>query len=460
MQPSRATASIAAILAFVPMLHAAETEVFRLKPFGPVRLYAPQGAPGAVVLLVSDAAGWNEAAAARAEQLRGLGAVVAGVDFSILTRNLETPGDACAYATGSFEELSRSVERRAKLPDFRPPILFGSGSGGSLVYAILAEAEPEAFLGGISEGFCPHLEVAATLCPGRALVARKREKRAGFALEPAASLGRPWVVLQGEAEACDAEAARRFVAGVAGARVTRVATAGLEAAIPDAYRSLTQKRAEPALQAAEVQDLSLVEKPAVAGRSLDLLAVLLTGDGGWAAIDQGIATGMAGEGLPVVGWSSLSYYWTPRTPAGAEKDLERILRHYLKAWGKSRAILLGFSFGADVLPFIASRLPPELRSRVAGIGLVGFSTAASFEFHVTDWLGGGGDPQYPTLSEMGRLKGLPIACLYGEDEEHSACRSLPKGQGIELPGGHHFGGDYARLAQTLLKALDRPDKSH
>ena len=47
---------------------------------------------------------------------------------------------------------------------------------------------------------------------------------------------------------------------------------------------------------------------------------------------------LASRGVPVVGLSSLAYFWKPRNPDGSAKDLARILEHYLAAWHKSRVI--------------------------------------------------------------------------------------------------------------------------
>jgi len=42
------------------------------------------------------------------------------------------------------------------------------------------------------------------------------------------------------------------------------------------------------------------------------------------------------------------------------QDLTRILRHYLPAWNRQKVVLVGYSMGADVLPFLISRLPADL----------------------------------------------------------------------------------------------------
>jgi type IV secretory pathway VirJ component len=45
--------------------------------------------------------------------------------------------------------------------------------------------------------------------------------------------------------------------------------------------------------------------------------VLLTGDGGWAGLDQELAERLAARGVPVVGFNSLKYFRTERTPEEA-----------------------------------------------------------------------------------------------------------------------------------------------
>src|SRR5262249_49795681 len=137
-----------------------------------------------------------------------------------------------------------------------------------------------------------------------------------------------------------------------------------------------------AVPAADVADLPLVEVRAT-GTPTGTLAVMLSGDGGWASIDRDIGGELAARGVDVIGLTSLRYFWTRRTPESAAADLDRILRHYLAAWGAQRVLLLGYSRGADVLPFLAARLAPDLRARVAIVALLGPSRSVDFEFHLS-----------------------------------------------------------------------------
>jgi type IV secretory pathway VirJ component len=62
---------------------------------------------------------------------------------------------------------------------------------------------------------------------------------------------------------------------------------------------------------------------------------------------------------------------------------------------------------------------------------------------------------HPTAPEVERLAPTPVLCLRGEEEAGSPCGELraPSARVVRLPGGHHFGGDYARVAEALLEAV-------
>ena len=443
-------------------------ETFSFSPFGTVHVYAPPGSASQVVLFISGDGGWNLGVIPMARRLQAEGALVVGIDIRTFLASLERSG-ACAFPAGSLEELSRAAQLRHRLPEYRAPILVGYSSGATLVYAALAQSPPETFRGAISLGFCPDVSLHTPLCRGRGLVSHPKAKGAGADLDAFAAMGVPWAVLQGEIDqVCAPAETARFVAQVGSGRLVSLPKVGhgfsvtphWEPQYVEAYRRIAAERT-PALPAPptgaaarETDDLSslgLAEVPAV-GRESDWMAVVLTGDGGWAEIDKRVATRLAEGGIPVVGWSSLKYYWTPRTPQAAAHDLARILVRYGRVWGRRRVLLVGYSFGADVLPYLVSRLPADLRSRVALVGLLGLSEQASFEFRVAGWLGVT-TGHHPTVPEVARLGGTPVLCLRGEDEDDSACRQLQGVRTVTLPGGHHFGGDYGRIADALLADL-------
>jgi type IV secretory pathway VirJ component len=217
----------------------------------------------------------------------------------------------------------------------------------------------------------------------------------------------------------------------------------------------------PAVTQAQAQvkgldDLPLVEVPANDG-TRDFLAVLVTGDGGWAAADRGLSRDLSNSGIPVVGLNSLKYFWNRKTPEGAAADLARILSHYLRAWNKRRAVLIGYSLGADVMPFMMNRLPEDLQAAVDTVVLLGPSASADFEFHFLDWVGRG--PQgnaLPTIPEIRKIRpGVAILCVYGQGDKDQICDQLDPGRvrPVVLPGGHRLGSGYGPVAAAILDSL-------
>ena len=202
---------------------------------------------------------------------------------------------------------------------------------------------------------------------------------------------------------------------------------------------------------ASVRGLPLIEAPTRrAGR---VLAILLTGDGGWAEIDRSVARVLTDSGIPVVGLDSRSYLSNRRTPDEAARDVARVARHYLAQWGRDRLILVGYSRGADMLPFVTTRLPADLRSRLTGVAMLGLDTEASFQFHLIDIFRDvhrKGD--LPILPELERLRGTPMLCVYGTGEDHSACRDADSTllSRFTRNGDHHFDGDYLAIARLIL----------
>lgn len=218
-----------------------------------------------------------------------------------------------------------------------------------------------------------------------------------------------------------------------------------------------EARTRPPLE--DLAGLPLIEVPSQTPGG-DWLAVYLTGDGGWGMTDKGLSAELAKHGIPVVALNSLNYFWTGRTPEGASQDLARILNWYIKTWGKDRVILIGYSLGADTLPFMYNRLPAELQEKIVSVVLLGPGQKVEFKFHLADWLGRSpGKRALPVLPEVEKISKAEIICVYGEDDEGNICREIdPKVvhvKVISLPTGHRLGRNYGPVAQAILGELKK-----
>ena len=424
--------------------------------FKDLAVYAPAGTPTSFVLFLSGDEGWNSMAETEAAQLAHQGAMVVGIDLPRFEAALEADGSQCVFPDGDLENLSHFVQAYFHNATYLAPILVGVSSGGTMAYAVLAQAPRDTFASALSLGFCPHLKMRKPLCKGSGLEFTAGANSAGANLLPIKKLSNPWVVLRdSNAAACPVEATREFVGQVHGAAMAllpNLSSAPVNAAFARLAAANLTQRVAPAPVA--LGDLPVIEVPAhPAAVPADVFAIIMSGDGGWAGLDQDIAAALSAKGIPVVGLDSLRYYWSPRTPEGVAADTDRMIQYYLTRFGKKRVLLIGYSQGADVLPFAVNRLPESTRSRVALTAILGMSEHALFEFHVSSWISD--DNSGPaTLPEVNRIAGMPVLCIYGEDEHDSLCPKLDPKKFIvvKLKGGHHFDGNYAGLADTILAA--------
>lgn len=187
----------------------------------------------------------------------------------------------------------------------------------------------------------------------------------------------------------------------------------------------------------------------------DAFAVFLSGDGGWAALDRAVANDLAAAGIPVVGFDSLSYFWKRRTPEETAQTVDAVVARYRRRWKMSAVILIGYSRGADVLPFVVTRLPEDTVRRLRLVCLLAPAEWIDFEFHLTDWLHGSKPRNaLPVVPEIEKLKEFPLLVLYGRDDHESCGARLDPSLGtvIALPGDHHFARDYARISELIRQS--------
>jgi type IV secretory pathway VirJ component len=431
-------------------------------PFGSLHIYKAVEQPKHVVLFISGDGGWNLGVIDMARSLAELDSMVVGIDITHYIKQLNASGDKCAYSAAHFEALSQYLQKKYNFMQYTPPVLVGYSSGATLVYATLAQSPPNTFAGGISMGFCPDLKTSKPLCKGSGSLSNKPDPKLGFIYNPVSELASKLYVLQGDSDqVCSTADTKTFVSKINNAELIELTKVGHGFSVQknwmpqfkEAFQKiidLQQPKATQQQASNELADLPLVELPTTSNNHT--LAIMVSGDGGWAGIDKQVADVLNKDGIAVVGLNSLQYFWNKKDPDTAGKDLVRILNHYSKVWGAEKLILIGYSTGADTLPFMASRLPEVLKSKVHAVALLGMGKQANFEFHVSDWLYSA-NGLYQVMPEVQKLKGMNVICIYGEDETDSACQSLNKVDFdiIEMKGGHHFAGDYDKLTKTILE---------
>jgi type IV secretory pathway VirJ component len=425
----------------------------QLGRFGTVPVVHPKGEPSQVVLLLSDGDGLGAPESDTAAALARQGALVFEIDTPRYLVAANHGKVRCLYPAADLEALSQFGQRTLGLAAYKPPILVGNDAGATLAYGALAQAPPGTFAGAVSAGFCPVLDSPRQLCQGNGL-REDRSWKQGQRLLPSPQIGDPWLVLASPAGTqCSLGPPAGFVGKIPHAQM-------IPGQLPQALAVFAERSRQAAAAHRDnpLKDLPLTEVPAE-GPETNTLAVILSGSGGWVGLDRQMGRNFAQRGVPVVGISSLAYFWKPKTPDGTSQDLARILDHYLAAWHKKRVLVVGYSQGADIVPFMVDRLPEPLRSRVSLVALIGPDSGAQFNVHPDGWMSGRKpDPEAPVAPEIARLKGLRVLCVFGDKETDSLCPQLDQRlvERFEVTGGHGFAGHAPVLAERFMAGAGLP----
>src|SRR6185312_60041 len=208
----------------------------------------------------------------------------------------------------------------------------------------------------------------------------------------------------------------------------------------------------------DVRNLPIVELRA-AHSTNNTVAIILSGDGGWADIDEQVGKRLQSRGIDVVGVDMRDYLRSGgRSPAVIGRDVSRIALRYMALWKKHDVALVGYSRGSDLAPFAATNLAPDIRPHLTLIAMLALLERASFSYHFSDlWRTTSGKDDTPILPQLQALKGVPMVCVYGAEEKESLCRSAPAGlmTVIERKGKHHFDGNYNALGDIVYQAVMR-----
>lgn len=191
-----------------------------------------------------------------------------------------------------------------------------------------------------------------------------------------------------------------------------------------------------------------------------VVAVILSGDMGF-KIGMGpkVAARLAQDGIPVVGVNSLTYFRHKRTPDEAAALIEDAMARALAMepdGAVRRVVVIGQSFGADMVNVGSPALTPEWRARVLTTELVVPTDTINFRASPAELLHW--DAPDASAIPTGRALGwVPTVCIYGREETESLCPHLHQRDVtvVRLPGDHFLNKDVDAVHAALLAGIDR-----
>src|SRR6185312_2558360 len=184
------------------------------------------------------------------------------------------------------------------------------------------------------------------------------------------------------------------------------------------------------------------------------LVFYISGDGGFNKFSNELCTAINKEGFDVDAMDSKSYFWSQKTPARTAEDISDFLSKKIARRPNQQIVLIGYSFGADVLPYVLNRLPKNIADKIKVSFLLASSGSTDFVIHIADLFGSGKRRGMDVLTEVNKIANQKIVILNSSDDKGLDAGKITVKHATEiLPGGHHFDGDINEIVKAIIKYI-------
>lgn len=180
----------------------------------------------------------------------------------------------------------------------------------------------------------------------------------------------------------------------------------------------------------------------------------ISGDGGFNNFSKTFSQELHRHGYDVFALNTKKYFWHKKTPLKASQDTESYLKQITKDRKNKKIIIIGYSYGADVAPFIYNRFDADFQQNIQKLIIIGPSKVNDFEIHLQEYIAGQQEYGFSVVREINQIKNVPFT-LVVSDLEYKYFPineiTLKDFQLLHLRGNHHFGGNTKMLADAVLK---------
>lgn len=194
--------------------------------------------------------------------------------------------------------------------------------------------------------------------------------------------------------------------------------------------------------------------PTVHANGADAPRVLiLSGDGGWGDVERHLAEDFLRKGMAVTGVDS-------RKAFNRKRDLDEVVAFVEGLVTRDpRLIIVGYSFGADLLPVIWPHLSKALRHKTVRVAMIAPTHEGSLGIDPTGRYDGQAMPVIPLKETITHAPHHRLICIYGAEEKlsgYSSCLNpgFDPARRIELPGGHNLNRSYSQIAAAIAEEME------
>jgi type IV secretory pathway VirJ component len=470
--------SIIALITFSAYTQAKGDEIIKTEDFGNVSIFRPDQTPKSVIIFISGDGGWDFGHVKIAKAVASKsGAIVAGIDYRYYAKRLRKGHSKCAYPAGDLEEFSMMLEKKLKLKQYFKPILLGYSSGATIAYGAMAQAPANTFKGVIALGFAPDIDLNKTLCNGSGLSSHAIKEKRSYYLEPSKRLTAPFIVLQGiRDKVCPVPVVEKYMSEVRDGELIVLPNIAHDFKPVDKWMTQFLAAYNKILTAPSFaeqrerinnsgQNQHLIPLPddfpitVVQANTKNTLplAFVISGDGGWTSFDQAVAENLASKGISVVGLDAQKYFWEAKTPEEVTANVSKVVIHFMQQWNKKSFILVGYSFGACVVPFVANRMSAPFKEMMKAVFAISPDERADFEIHISDMVSiENSNDKYNVINEIKKAKPMPTYCFFGDEEDaNTRIRFMQSNiKVVTLKGDHGYNGNSAALGNEVWKLLE------
>jgi type IV secretory pathway VirJ component len=177
------------------------------------------------------------------------------------------------------------------------------------------------------------------------------------------------------------------------------------------------------------------------------LVVYFTSDGGWRSFDRRLADSLCANNISLTGMNSYKYFRKRKTPQQTLDSILPCIDLNLKKYNCHTFVLAGYSFGAEVVPFLYNLMNGEWKNKVEFIVLLSPSDNSDFKVHLLDMVGFTYRHwHYDVLSEIMKIDDKKIIVFWGADEKKFLEKHFTK-HNITV---HHLKGGHKRIEVTQV----------
>jgi type IV secretory pathway VirJ component len=182
----------------------------------------------------------------------------------------------------------------------------------------------------------------------------------------------------------------------------------------------------------------------------------ISGDSGFNTFSKNFGKNLHAFGYDVFALNTESYFWNKKTPEQTSADIEKYINQQLTGRQNQKVILIGFSFGADVTPFVYNRFSDSLKNNIEKVFIIGPSKSNDFKIHLGEYFGQEIKGSLQVIPEINQMKNVPVMVILSDFEfAHFPYKDikLANYKMKYIAGDHHYGGNTKMLASFINSNL-------